>query len=396
MTMKLVLGTRPKLAEPAEAGSAIYGAVKWTRTRASDPALLYIIIKMEDAQKTDNVNRDDLILGDSEDIIEERLESLYPCEDKQCSRVHRGRFEIGEEDNTRRASRYSRSARYDINYVEAWEITKEPLAFGIEDIETLKELVLRNRVVLISNNTLDRLGDKELTAAGFIVRTASRMRFRVSYNPDLLAQKATREVVARIKARMVEMFPLKLMFLLFQATRPSKWPEHHPFKDSVGNHGCKTVYMDEEPNYTRNDNVESREIMQQLALSRKLWPKGEPWWREYEWSGTIDGEYKVLSWTFLISEALRYIHGVEAGIAKRATALAAWRKEIDEEFKNDKVAGLTNDDQIDQYYQHANSKQETIDNDKALCRWIRREARALKLPIPAPPKLPETKKGRKR
>lgn len=326
----------------------------------------------------------DAVIGACEEDIRVGLEKMKPCEYACCTHVHKGSYEykIYETPSWSSRRRVKSETRMTV-----WFVFKRPVC-SHEDIDFLRNTTLAIGPVLIPEANCH---PQEMEREGFTCRERKYDMYQVNYNPGALALIPWREEMKEYEKRIAGRLPTELLNQLYCAVQPGNWPVGHvgyrvvKGKDLTSHNGgwgggSKTSDVD----------FGVTEVLDCVALTQKISPADRGWWRET----SIPNHYSV-SFESLIETALTYVHGMEAQIVvdqekhlessrshyeqyavpgyksqkKRVHSFEEWEAEMN---KSDPSRG----------------NRGNIRNRVKLCRWLRAEARALKIKMPAKPVKP--------
>lgn len=431
--MQIIHSPRTCVVDPAassvEAAGDMAGALYIEPPRSKERPFYQKLPVTQISQIIDSRNPEKHILADFPEQVMAELSRRYPPPRPEVSYILPAdhvsiSWERTDDDYYRHRSEWTTK-----RFSDVWVILDRPLvSTTISSLAELKALSIALGPLLVESGAVNRLfphgylrtGHTNLEYAanleGFVVtpRTYGLMDlelYQVNYNPRAIAFKSFRQRKTKVETRLVEDFPDDVYFALYKTIRPDEWPSKHPFYHVA--YGKDLTYQKahgwghRDVNQTFNENS----IMRALQLSLKLWP-GHKWWRE---SGHDFGE--------AVCKALPFIHGVERFLCKQQ---ASWERQIagwyeatlqgprryyasgdtSEEYLDNQAEQQWNDESphpvdrdpptFDQFragYPRMENHREIV--RQALCRWLRQEARALKIPLPPPPKLPVWRKKKK-
>ena len=316
-------------------------------------------------------------------------------------------------------------------------ILDKPLFEAAETVEQLQALSQEHGPILITEDQYTSIwkycphGQKryeQAEQAGFTVLERRNSLWQVNYNPKAFELRGYRQVKNRYLARTSGSFPKDVIRDLFIKLSPSNWPSSHPFDGVVS-----SVELEIRKGWGHTQNLYPglRTLVKLIELNRKLLP--EPWYRHGEpktsryyqqYSSCIDKA---------VEAALPYIHGVEevahlklADARVRCkeyyqTYLESCRErwdlhqaakdtlsadgcpheavdvdQTDQQLRDQANSGrYGSENEItprwteEEYIKHQMGSEEIdAQHNLKLCRWLRREAKALKLKLPAKPVQP--------
>jgi hypothetical protein len=233
-------------------------------------------------------------------------------------------------------------------HVHGYKVLPYPLAQEVESVEALQNLCIEHKSVFISDETSRALGGgyqgSNLKNKGFVVYEGTDLH-RVTFNPRNYELKAWREEKEKINQLLTGEFPSGSLNVLRLALCPSQWRSEHVISKVLVADDRSTVYT----------------IMRLLEIAKKFLPKSK---RTYYRNLTI---YNT-----------KYYHAhVEVKEAIKGMLVYIWGAE-------DKATLVLKNPM----FSKASLDRRDANDLMGFCRWLRSEAKALKLPIPPKPVVP--------
>jgi hypothetical protein len=206
-----------------------------------------------------------------------------------------------------------------------WEIERTPRLMHA-DLETLQEACVLHKRVLAGNDLIEQLGGRErLLGLGFLPADRnSRNAQLLRYNPRQVVVNRWKGQVEQLGRYLEPEFAPGLMERLFDAVKPDRWPQGHPFKGCLKAEADIAVTHDTHPGgwgRRRQRGASTRAnltdapgtILSLVQIARRLGrgEHGKPWRR-------------TAGWRQLLEELVRYVHGVEHNGGQDWKRLARW------------------------------------------------------------------------
>jgi hypothetical protein len=227
--------------------------------------------------------------------------------------------------------------------VDGWRVLRWPLVLDEYDdpisVTRVRILCAEHGTVLVDASGMRKLqieagGERALRTYGFAV-TSSGDFYKFRWSTWSAAMQDWRQENKTNVARLVPCFTEKALSQVGYCVNPTNWPHNHPYRNILSCGQASPYTIDE--------------ILQLVALNKKLCPKLKPWLeiREYR-----NGGYEKRL-ALALEECFQNIHAVEDHCRKQ--------RDLAE-------AGMTL-------------------TTLRFCRWLRAQARALNVKLPKPVKL---------
>lgn len=363
-----------------KAGSRLAGA-KLLRAQHDDDPDMFVPFDINKLKEVlDGKDEDDFVLGETDAEIQAVLEGRHPAPGGmtfvyKTSVSRRYRKEHGC---------YSRH-RWDNKHVEGWVIARRPVCLA-NDTATYKELSTQHGALFIPCSHGNDLSETDFNAAGFTLVDAGSF-WQINYNPRAIELRPHHVKRREMKKRLRGYFPKDVLHGLYAMIHTDNWPHDHPFRDVV-----RALDLTETRGWGNTANLERSvgDILDLLALNRKVFRKR--WWRD-----SARNSYGPHS---QIEAALPYLHGVEdqarTGMKNRLEEIHRDWLEYVEDFK-ERPEEFDTDEPIT-FEEYRPDYQERAKDCEALrlCRWIRAEARAMKVKMPRKPVMPTLRKKKRK
>lgn len=284
-----------------------------------------------------------LIMADSQHELQTLVEARNPTH-PNCLLVEFARVEIttGLEEKVhgwrRRRRRYHERTK-----LAGWVVLKTPkLRESLEEDQVRDFCVEHGPVLMDSDDIRHAFGSEEgLMAAGFSPIPGEQGYTKVFFNPKAVVLRKWRKMVRETEAKFVTQFPNHIMLKLGYVVNPTNWPSSMPFANLI-------------------DGVKGRQ-------------RGGGWHSTYR----DDPEYDA-------SIILEYIKLARA-LKKGSTP---WRSNCTSQLKDAIRDGAP--------YIRFIIKNGKYDTDKAVARWLLREAKIAEIAVPSIPQVPAKPSFRKR
>lgn len=326
--------------------------------------------------------REHYIFGSNPEDLELELEKLHPAPDGLRHVVRRRRLQISTSYNHR--SYYGRDrTRWTSKDVNGWLITKEPYGTAASLQELFELWTLAGGPILTDD---DAWSEESLNDAGFTCQYRNNDMMRVNFNPRAIELRPYRAKQREVKKQLCGEFEdgdVHAMFTLVSVDRMA-----HGY-----GHLLRGVQLYESRGWghRRNRECEVSEILGCLELARKLGALPH-YWRGNAGYGTR--EFKSV-----VASMLERIHGVEDSYRQQwadhvENTKKRWYQYVEafheepEEYDTDEPVSL--EEFLKNHDQH---------RAKAylkFCRWLRREAKAVEVPIPKRPQMPKLPRNKKK
>jgi len=297
----------------------------------------------QDFDEIMNTPAERLVVGESLEAVAELLQAQYP-NPHGLSMLLYGRQDVPTKEDRHSGSR---RRRYDTEYLTGWRVLTHP-AVTHEDWKTeeeLQTLSLEYGGVWIDSDSYSELGyEPGARNKGFVPRdtlsnSSSRDWTFIRYNPRNYQLKAWKVEKARIEELLKGAYPQGLLEHIGKAMAPVNWPRKHRF----------WAVLDASPD------TELEGLLRLLKFSRFMVPC-RAFWRKYSTGHTRQGN---VTFRDTIDKLLIYTYGVVEHARKC----------------------LANKDGYGAGKRQARAA-------LVFTKWIKEEARALKLKMPDRPVVP--------
>jgi hypothetical protein len=361
------------------ADSTLAGVKKQFPEHEEDP-VVFVPFGMKDLDAVyENLDPDDYVIGQEDSEIQYALERRFPVPDGM-TKIYKGNFRIR---SSVRVGYYSRK-KWATNTVEGWCVSTRPICQA-NDLDTYRELCVKHGVLFLPFR--HDWSEEELNAAGFTVCEGGGGFTQINYNPRSIELRPHRAKQREVKKRL-NGFPKEVLYDLFDMIHTDHWTYEHP---------CHGIFRGWDRFETRGwghrkyRTCSISDVLQLLDANLRVWNKR--WWRCKDTSSCYNPPA-------IVREALLYLHGVEDDAKKcLADKVAALRREWadyvkafeknPEDYETDKP--LEWEEYRKQY------REDLEDSDELrICRWLRTEARAMKVKMPRRPVMPKLRRKKKR
>jgi len=282
-------------------------------------------------------------------------------------------YETDDFSYRRRGRRHHRDA------VKGWRVLRWPLVLDEHDdpisVTRVRSLCAEYGTILVDGPGMSKLraeagGEIELRTYGFVI-TSSGDFYKFRWNALSAAMQDWRKTSKSTSTRLVAFFTEKALAQVGHCVNPTNWPHEHPYanmlsgREDYGFYGRKVdrygnqVRRGSSGHRTEYSKYKIDEILQFIALNKKLCPKLKPW---LEIKTYNNGGYDK-SLAVALEECFENIHAVEERCRKERTVTK----------KSEPLAKET-----------AKAAEVTL----RFCRWLRAQAKVLNVKLPKPAKLP--------
>lgn len=303
-------------------------------------------------------NRDDYVFGSNIADLDIEIEKRHPCEMEGLQYV-------------------LRQQRKPIR----WLVLDRPYG-SADSIEELYHLWVQiGRPIYTDNDwSFNQLDD-----FGFVARERKHNLLQVNYNPRAIELRGYRKQRSQVKKRRSGVFPQTTINGIFRAVSVDQMP--HRYSRIMGS--VSTTYKIGWGRESDHD-FDIEAILLCLDLAKKLGVK-VPYWREY--AGTWR---EAVNFESYLQEAILYVHSVEDSAYKELEAQKAtvksWYQEYVNRFeKNPEEFSTDTPMSFDEYLQDLdwNGGANRLQQRLRFCRWLRAQARAMKIKMPRKPVMPK-------
>jgi hypothetical protein len=353
------------------------GAVKRDRHCDNDPDF-YETFKQEDLLEIADGRRDYLV-GDTEDEITEQLERRFPRVHDNAVRVARATCcSLRVDGKTWRGGH-----KWEREEFDGWVILEEGLPLCLEQsMDIWKQVSADVGSFLVWVHDVQHHSTKTLAEEGFTCSHYCGDFYRVRYNPGAIARRPYNEELRHYKKRVQGFFPKELLNALYGMLSPQRWPDQHPFKEVL----CgKDLYHTRGWGHRVDNDFDVSEVLSLIEANRKLWK--EKFWRAHKsWRGENENKDDI-------RKLLEYVHGVETNADEKEREF--WESERSRYghyrrrwHENPENYATKKPVPFSQF--HVPPPKDTVKQARQLCRWLRREARAMGIKMPRKPERPLT------
>ena len=288
------------------------------------------------------------VLGSSEETILEQIQISHPCKVPGGTFLYRHEWRV--EKTEKENSSYRRSRRYHTGQFvikRGWLVMERPVVY-LADIPSLQSVALQHGAVLVPADAVDMLGNRDdLREAGFTVVDRRFDLVQINFAPNYARLTKWRNRVKEYEARVGTEFPDLAIAAFYILMEPKSGPEGH-----------ELLAVD------KNAHAVYYEVVRLWKTVKRFWG---PFWRREHTSVYVD-DYTGSG------------RGWGRGRRRRGSG-----KNASYTFKTALEACLP--------FLHGMEKQEKY---KAFCKFLRVEARAAKVKIPAAPRKPKKPQFKRR
>jgi hypothetical protein len=299
-----------------------------------------------DIQKIAHAPLHKLVIADSEKEIEQRLAERYEAP-HGFTMLHREEREVRQGRQEIKTWRGTRS-EFLRREVDGWRVLTAPMFMGrLNSEQHLLSLCIQHRQFIIDAASVEALGGaKYLESRSYVVTGAgSEGIYRIRWNPLLWQQREYRAEKATAEKRLRDTLPNHLLNDFGDCLNPSHWPNRHPFhgmfdgiKGALRGSGWHSTWR-EQAQYGID------KVAAYIRANLRLTPHLRPW-RSYR--GRRGDCQENRTYRRILQEALDHVHGIRRNKSK---------------------------------------------DYRLLRRWLLAEARAMRLAIPLPPRMPAGPEG---
>jgi len=340
-----------KTKKAASSSPDLAGAILFPRL-SSDERDVYALCSVD---HIDRLLKDpeSCVLGDSVEEIEAQIAAKHPCSRADATFIipcadisvtYRHEMTDEEQQAYKKLHGVARAGGIDTRsqkVTKGWIVTDRAYMAKPQDANHLKVATIELGPVLVDDERFkeifgdptDRYGNYDIDAVG--VRCANEAGFsvayrqiygddyvQVNYNPNVSRQREYRRKRKEVSDRFETEFSPKMTYSAYAILHPGHWPGR-----SIGHAHLRGREMYESRGWgnKRRNSFDEREVMDLLALGRRMNPTDRYWYRS---ARAYDSYFDCIK--DLCEAAFPRIHSVEKRIRKQR---AKMEEEIREEYR---------------------------------------------------------------
>jgi hypothetical protein len=251
-------------------------------------------------------------------------------------------------------------------------------------VDALQTLSARVGPIIVPGTTVHSLGnERDMNIDGFTVVYLRSGRARINYNPKAIERRPFLTECRLTRKRLSGKMPEAIFHRLVGYLHAGKWPKSHPFECIVPS---TSMYTSGGWGSQSDNTFGAVDVLMMRDLTLKLWPRVY-WWRDETGPYSSQNQYTFAG---AIQDALLYLHGIEAHAKDALEIVAAEANEdYDWRTKDDlwsEETPPTREEHVE-YWGKAHDLGRWHTNLK-FCKFLRSEAKAMKIKIPKPPVMP--------